>query len=399
MRDVFIVGAKSLGSYGGYETFVYKLAEYQQNKADLQYHIACKANGGGHMDESALDHCRRISDTVFYFHNARCVKIHVPELGSASAIYYDIAALKRCCEYIETNHIQNAIVYILACRIGPFAAYFQRRLHRLGAKLYLNPDGHEWKRKKWSLPVRAYWKLSEKLMVKHADLIICDSRCIETYIKDEYHHFAPRSTYISYGCDQTQPNMKLEEFEAYLCSQELHDKDYYLVVGRFVPENNFETILKEFTASKTTKKLAIVTATNYKFMNQLEQNVHFSSDPRIKFLGPIYDQTLLKMLRSHAYGYIHGHEVGGTNPSLLEALGYTDINLIYDVCFNREVAQDAAVYWSKAPMELSRLIEQCDNWDAETRVEFGRKAKKRIMDEYNWPNIIQQYEKRFLCGE
>lgn len=120
VQNVFLVGAKSLGAYGGYETFVYKLTEYHQNNPNIKYHVACKANGDGYMDETKLDNVKRISDTEFEFHNARCFKIHIPQIGAAQAIYYDVAALRECCKYIKKNNIEKPIVYIMACRIGPF---------------------------------------------------------------------------------------------------------------------------------------------------------------------------------------------------------------------------------------------------------------------------------------
>ena len=206
MQHVFIVGSKSLGAYGGYETFVYKLTEYNRNSKDLKFHVACKANGDGCMDETQLEGVTRLSDTEFEFNNTHCFKIKVPNIGSAEAIYYDIAALNMCCKYIEKEHIKNAIVYVLACRIGPFLANFQKRIHKLGGKVYLNPDGHEWMRAKWSLPVRKYWKISEKMMVKHSDFVICDSINIEKYIHECYDGRGikkgnPKTTYIAYGAE------------------------------------------------------------------------------------------------------------------------------------------------------------------------------------------------------
>ena len=109
MQNVFLVGAKSLGAYGGYETFVYKLTEYHQNNPNIKYHVACKANGDGCMDETKLDNVKRISDSEFEFHNARCFKIHIPQIGPAQAIYYDVAALRECCKYIKKNNIENPI--------------------------------------------------------------------------------------------------------------------------------------------------------------------------------------------------------------------------------------------------------------------------------------------------
>lgn len=101
VQNVFLVGAKSLGAYGGYETFVYKLTEYHQNNPNIKYHVACKANGDGCMDETKLDNVKRISDTEFEFHHARCFKIHIPQIGPAQAIYYDVAALRESCKYIK----------------------------------------------------------------------------------------------------------------------------------------------------------------------------------------------------------------------------------------------------------------------------------------------------------
>lgn len=174
VQHVYLVGAKSLGAYGGYETFVYKLTEYHQNKENIKYHVACKANGDGCMDESKFEGVIKINDHEFEFHNAHCFKIDVPQIGSAQAIYYDVAALKACCEHIKKNHIPHPIVYIMACRIGPFAGHFYREIHKLGGTVILNPDGHEWMRAKWSAPIRKYWKISEQMMVKYCDLAICD---------------------------------------------------------------------------------------------------------------------------------------------------------------------------------------------------------------------------------
>lgn len=101
-------------------------------------------------------------------------------------------------------------------------------------------------------------------------------------------------------------------------------------------------------------------------------------------------------IRENAFAYFHGHEVGGTNPSLLEALGCTDLNLLLEVGFNREVAEDAALYWSKNPGDLAKLIHQADTLDAEQIEALGKKAKKRIADAYSWQFIAAEYEKLFL---
>jgi rhamnosyltransferase len=398
VQHVFLVGAKSLGAYGGYETFINKLTEYHQNNEKIKYHVACKANGAGCMDETKTDGVTIISDKEFMYHNARCFKIHIPNIGAAQAIYYDVVALNECCRYIKVNNIQHPIVYIMACRIGPFAACFYNKIHKLGGKVFVNPDGHEWMRAKWSAPVRKYWKISEQMMIKYCDLAICDSVNIEKYIHECYDGrgikgTSPKTTFIAYGAETRKS--KLADDDAKLLNwykeKGLTSKGYYLVVGRFVPENNYETMIREFMKSNSKRDFAIITNVNDKFLNELESRLHFKSDTRIKFVGTVYDQELLMKIRENAYGYFHGHEVGGTNPSLLEALGSTNLNLLLDVGFNREVAGDAAVYWTKEDGNLADLVNRADTLQCEAIEEFGKKAKQRIASEYTWEYICNKY--------
>ncbi len=405
VQHVFLVGAKSLGAYGGYETFINKLTEYHQNNNKLKYHVACKANGDGCMDETKADGVTRISDMEFIYHNAHCFKIKVPNVGPAQAIYYDVAALQYCCKYIKEHKIENPIVYIMACRIGPFASYFYHQIHKLGGKVYLNPDGHEWMRAKWSAPIRKYWKISEQMMIKYCDLAICDSINIEKYIHKCYDGKGikgsnPKTTFIAYGAETRKSNLADDDAQLVNWYQEkgLSAKNYYLVVGRFVPENNYEIMIREYMKSNSKKDFAIITNVNDKFLEELENRLHFNNDSRIKFVGTVYDQELLMKIRENAYGYFHGHEVGGTNPSLLEALGSTDLNLLLSVGFNREVAEEAAIYWSKEDGDLASLIDKADLMTAEEIQAIGVKAKERIKEAYSWEYICGRYEETFRGG-
>lgn len=386
MQHIFIVGSKGIpGAYGGYETFVDKLTQYHQDCGDIQYHVACK---GG-------------AEAEFSYHNAHCFRVDVPNIGPAQAILYDVKALNYCCRYIREHQIEKPIVYILACRIGPFAARFQRKIHKLGGKVYVNPDGHEWLRAKWPLPVRKYWKLSEKMMVKRADLLVCDSKSIERYIRQTYEAYDPKTTFIAYGAE-TRKSPLADDSEKLLTWYREHavtPRNYYLVVGRFVPENNYETMIREFMKSDTRKDFVIITNVSQKFLDKLKRITGFHKDPRIKFVGTVYDQDLLMKLRENAYGYLHGHEVGGTNPSLLEALGSTELNLLLNVGFNREVALDAALYWTKEPGHLAALIESADALSPAQIAQMGQMAKQRIRDAYSWQYIASQYANLFLADK
>ncbi len=385
MKNIFIIGSKGIpAKYGGFETFVDKLTEKQQSK-EIKYHVSCLAR-----------------DNKEYNHNgARCFNINVPNIGPAKAVYYDVLALKMCIRYIKDNDIKNAIVYILACRIGPFIGIYKTQLKKLGVTLLVNPDGHEWKRGKWNTAIKKYWKVSEKLMVKHADLLVCDSKNIEQYIQEDYKQYNPNTTYIAYGADIEKSRLQDndENLLNWYGKNNITKKEYFLIVGRFVPENNYELMITEFMKSKTDKDLVIVTnVEENKFYQTLKKATRFEDDSRIKFVGTIYDQELLKKIRENAYGYFHGHEVGGTNPSLLEALAITDLNLLLDVGFNREVAIDGAVYFKKDDGNLSSLINSVDKSTEEYIMNFGIVAKKRIHKEYTWGYIIKLYEELFLSS-
>lgn len=406
VQHVFLVGAKSLGAYGGYETFVDKLTEYHQSNEKIQYHVACKANGDGCMDESMLEGVQRISDLEFVYHNARCFKIPVPDIGPAQAIYYDTKALQLSINYIKQHKIEHPIIYIMACRIGPFIKKYYKKIHKLGGYLYINPDGHEWMRSKWNKMIRRYWKQSERLMVKYCDKVICDSVNIEHYIQESYngkgvHGASPDTTFIAYGAETRKSVLTNQDSRllGWYAQHGITAKEYYLIVGRFVPENNYETMLREFMKSNTRKKLVLITNVNDKFLARLEEQLHYRSDSRICFAGTVYDRELLMKIRENAYAYLHGHEVGGTNPSLLEALSSTPLNLLLKVGFNEEVAGDEALYWTKDSDNLANLINKVETMKEEEILDYGKKAKARIQDAYSWDFIAGQYETLFLEGK
>lgn len=402
VQHVFIIGSKSIGQYGGYETFVDRLIKEHENEKAIKYHVACKANGSGFMDESRLGGIKVLKRDKkgkvqeFEYRNAHVFKVCCPAIGPAVAIYYDYMAFRHCLRYCKEHGISNPVFYVLTCRIGLFIKGLKKQVVRLHGRYYLNPDGHEWKRAKWSAPVRNYWKWSEKTMVRAADGVICDSINIEKYIKQQYHH--NNTTYIAYGADVEKSVLSDEspEFTGWLKKKGLKSGEYYLVVGRFVPENNYETMIREFMASKSKKDFALITNVNEKLKADLEKSLHFSSDPRIKFVGTVYDQDLLKKIRENAFAYFHGHEVGGTNPSLLEALGSTKVNLLLDVGFNREVAQDSALYWKKNAGNLADLIEKADKMPDDVRIIYGNKAKERIKQAYSWKFIGEEYKQLWL---
>ena len=380
-KNVFLIGSNGIpAKYGGFETFVENLTANKINQ-NIKYHVACIGN----------------DNSEFEYNNSRCFNIKVPNIGAAKAEYYDLAALERTIKYIKKNNIKNATVYILGTGVGLFIGIYKRRFKKLGAKVYVNPDGCEWRRAKWNAILKKFFKVCEGKMAKYADLLICDSVNIEKYIKEEYKKYNPKTTFIAYGSNlEKTKNEDTKKLENWYNEKKISKNDYYLIVGRFVPENNYETMIKEFIKSKTNKKLVIITnVEKNKFYEELKEKTKFDNDERIKFVGTVYDTPLLKQIRENAYGYIHGHEVGGTNPSLLEALATTKLNLLLDVGFNKEVAEQGAMYWNKEEGNLSDLINSLENISDEEKEKYGTMAKRRIEEEYNWNKIVTKYEKIF----
>lgn len=381
MRDIFIIGSRGLpAQYGGFESFVEKLVSHKVSPA-IRYHVACLS------DESTGNH--------FDYKGADCFTVNPPKLGPARVIAYDMMAINYSLKLIKKEGIQSPIFYILGNTIGAFIVYFAKKIQSVGGILLVNPDGLEWKRAKWSKPVQSYLKYSEKEMTKYANLIISDNRGIETYIQNTYPW--ARTTFIAYGTDLSKTTLTAEDAPVrdWYQKWQTQEKDYYLILGRFVPENNYETAIREFMKSSTERDLVIIC--NHEgnaYFDELRQITGFDKDKRVKFVGTVYDQDLLKYIRNQAFAYIHGHEVGGTNPGLLEALAQTDLNLIYNVDFNHQVAQETALYWNKEDGNLSKLI---DSVDGQVSFEdLGDAAKANMKENYTWEKIVGEYEELFL---
>ena len=381
MQHVFIIGSRGLpAQYGGFETFVDQLVSHQVSP-DIQYHVACLSNN------QAYQH--------FDFKGIDCFTIKAPRLGPARVIAYDMMAINYALKHIKKQGIEQPIFYVLGNTIGAFVAPFARKIHKMGGRFYINPDGLEWKRAKWAKPIQAYLKYSEKIMTRHADLVISDNPGIESYIKEAYPW--SKTTYIAYGTDlsPTSLNSQDNKVREFYQKWQTQEKNYYLILGRFVPENNYETAIREFMASSTKRDLVIIcNQEGNPYFEELRARTGFDQDPRVKFVGTVYDQDLLKYIRKEAFAYIHGHEVGGTNPGLLEALAQTDLNLVLGVSFNQTVAKDTAQYWTKETGNLAHLIDQVDS--LEDVSEWGQRAKANMKQNFTWEKIVGEYEELFL---
>ncbi|HEX3782202.1 MAG TPA: DUF1972 domain-containing protein [Pseudonocardiaceae bacterium] len=241
-------------------------------------------------------------------------------------------------------------------------------------------DGLEWKRAKWSGAGQRYYQRAEALAVRWSDALIADARGISDYYRQR---FGVDTDYIPYGAP------KLADIGAdRLAEHNLTANRYHLVVARLEPENHVHLAVDGYRRSAARHPLIVVGSAPY--AQEYTDRVHFlaGGDQRIRFLGGVWDQELLDQLYANALTYIHGHSVGGTNPSLLRAMGAGTATSAFDVNFNREVLGSNGRYFTE-PAELAALCEDAEADEAAT-VRRGN-AMLDTLDRYDWDAVARDY--------
>lgn len=243
----------------------------------------------------------------------------------------------------------------------------------------VNMDGLEWKRSKYSAKVQRFLKWAEGLAARHADGLIADSVGIQQHLKTA---FGKDSVFIPYGADIFRnPDAEIPE------SFGLKPRSYHLLIARMEPENNIETILDGYVLSGNKKPFVVVGKTENAFGSRLVEK--FSGNPDVRFMGGIYDFGVIDNLRHYADRYFHGHSVGGTNPSLLEAMGCGALIAAHDNVFNRSVLGEDAFYFKDASGVSSLLGEAVS---PEIRARMTTANIQKIETFYNWPAVTDAYE-------
>ncbi len=292
-------------------------------------------------------------------------------LGSVGTLLYDLISL------IKSAFLNFDVIYML----GYSSAIFCIIPRIFGKKVVINTDGMEWKRSKWSKFARLYLKRNEIISTKFANVLISDSLEIRKYFIAKY-HISP--VYISYGTELFYSKNKniVKKFD-------LEPFNYYLVVARLEPENNIDAIIRGFSLTKSKKRLVLITnIKKTKYYYQIKRLCE--KDSRIRFLGPLYDKNSLNEIRANAFAYIHGHSVGGTNPSLLESMGCGNFIIAFDVSFNREVLRNGGYFFSDE-YELKKCMEDLEKMKSSKISKIGIKNRKTIERYYNWRNISLSY--------
>lgn len=247
-------------------------------------------------------------------------------------------------------------------------------------------DGLEWKRAKWGPIGRRYYRLSERLAVRLADDLIADAGGIQSYYRDS---FGVSTSLLTYGAPiiDAVDNEKLRDVE-------LRPGGYHLVVARLEPENHVDVIMRGYLASTCVKPLVVVGSVPYASDHQRTIGQLAARDPRIRLLGGVWDQQLLDTLYAASASYLHGHSVGGTNPSLLRAMGAGANVIAWDVEFKREVLAGAGQFF-QSPDELGLLLERTEAGPDAATIR-GHAARARAAGAYRWDDVAAGYEA--LCS-
>ncbi|MCW3492765.1 DUF1972 domain-containing protein [Microbacterium sp. SSM24] len=271
---------------------------------------------------------------------------------------------------------------------APFLPVLRAR----GIPTALHMDGLEWRRSKWGARGKAYYRWAEQFGVRKADALIADAPGISDYYADQ---FGVPTELIRYGAPilDAAPTDGIHELG-------LESNGYHLVVARFEPENHVLEIVEGYRQSDAQKPLVVVGSAPYSAGYTQAIRDAAGTDERIRFLGGVYDQDLLDALYFHAMTYVHGHSVGGTNPSLLRAMGAGTATIAYDVPFNREVLADDAWFFENE-RDIAIHFAAVES-DASRVASLADKARVRARDSFRWDDVASAYEdlaRRLAAGE
>jgi glycosyltransferase involved in cell wall biosynthesis len=247
-------------------------------------------------------------------------------------------------------------------------------------KLITHVDGREEQRGKYSALKKMYVRICQRFALQ-GDHLIADSHAIENHWKKKYPYSQNKISTIEYGANRSDA-IDLSPLEKLGLSRD----EYYLVVCRMVPENNVAMIVDGFKISGSGKKLVLVGATDNSTGLQMKKH----ESEFVIFPGSIYDKKWLAALRSGCFAYIHGHSVGGTNPSLLESMAVGSICICHDNPYNRETMLNGGFYFHSAE-ELAGCIRKAEHSDVKILDGIKEGARRRIQDRYNWDRITNEY--------
>jgi glycosyltransferase involved in cell wall biosynthesis len=358
MKRVAIIGTNGLpGNYGGWDQLVKHLTNNLRN--DFEFVVYTSSVG--------------VDEKIKAYKGTKLQYIPFKANGIQS-IPYDICSLIHAAFHCDILFICGTS----GCITLPF-------IKLINQNIVLNPDGQEWRRDKWSKFVKCFLKLSESFGVRFAKTVIADNKKIQEYITSEYKR---DSVLIEYGGDQV---LKVPMSEATEKKYGIKSQNYAFKVCRIEPENNIDLIIEAFRDIPNMPLVLIGNWNHSDYGKKLqEENQAYKN---LKLLDPIYEQKTLDELRSNCGIYVHGHSVGGTNPSLVEAMNLGLLIVAYDVEYNRETTENQALFFKNREELISILkkIETKEIDGTKIKIKMEEIAKRR----YLWHIITDKYKEVF----
>ncbi len=361
---VRILGCRGVPArHGGFETFAHDLARFLVARGH-EVTVYCQIDPDQEASEDEWQEIRRVN---------------IPAANSAlGTIHFD---------WVSVRHASRrpGVVLTLGYNTAIFGLLYRLR----GVPNVINMDGIEWKRAKWSRPQRLWLWFNEWAGARLADQLVADHPQIAVHL--ERHTPPDKITTIPYGADAVNDASAatLERFG-------LRSKEYYILIARPEPENMVLEIVQGHAASNISTPLVILGAYN-SHASQYCRAVQQAAGANVHFVGAIYDREVVAALRFHARAYLHGHQVGGTNPSLVEALAAGNAIIAHDNRFSRWVAEDAALYFD-GPEKLKEIFRSVEN-APQMRAELERNSRKRHRERFTQEKVLSAYEALLLKQE
>ena len=355
---IAIIGSRGYPMvYGGFETFVKELSE---RLVDLGHQV------------TVYSHKNLFRDRPKMLKGIHVKYIYTIEKKNLSQFLHSFQSI------IHSLFCKYDITLVLNPANGPLGIFTKL----LCKKTAINIDGLEWRRPKWKGLGSKYFYFAAKLATRFYDRIIADSREMAKIYRRE---FNCEATVIAYGA-----NVIRSSSHRLIGDWGLEKHEYHLIVGRLIPDNNADLIIREFKRCRSKKRLVVVGDVPYK--SNYAKAVKKTDHPGITFTGYIRDEAKLNQLYLNCYMYIHGHEFGGTNPSLLKALACGCLVCALDTPFNRETLKNGeyGTFFTKEPGNLGNRMVSLEK-SPDKAVELRGKSRKRILEDYSWEKITNQY--------
>lgn len=360
-RTLRILGTRGVpAAHGGFETFAEYLALFLVDRG-WRVVVYCQEDGTGPVFEDKWRGVER-------------VRIPVAQAGPKGTIVFDWQATAHAARFGD-----------LCLTLGYNTAVFCSLLRLKGIPNLINMDGIEWSRAKWGAVAKTWFWMNDWAGCWLGNHLVADHPQIKVHLESRVR--GSKITTIPYGADEVSA-----ADEAPVRALGLESGRFLTVIARAEPENSLLEIVQGFSAARRGYRLVVLG--NYQEGNAYHQAVKAAASSEVGFVGAIYDKAVVQALRFHSAAYVHGHQVGGTNPSLVEALGAGNAVIAHDNRFNRWVAGEGAVYFDGAEAFSARMDELLAN--PTLLDDLRRHGRKRFNEAFTWPDVLEQYENLLL---